>query len=368
MYIFLYIFFLILYLLLCNNKNNNKSRKIYIIVVTIVLSLVSALRHNGVGIDTYSYYMSYINSQDLTWEYIGDNISSFFKGEMIKDPGYILLTKFLGLIIVDFNVYLFVVAFLFLSAIGYILYKSVGNLFGYVISYSYYLSLFYGFFPNSAIRQTIAMAILLWAIIIYNDKHRRILPLVFLIFASLIHKSVIFGLIPLFFLYFNNVKFVYKSAIIIMPLLFAINLEFVEILVLLSGAEHYMSYIEGKEGSSVIFIVEMVFFYVIGLLSLKYINRNSLYHKLALISFALAISIISFMRVNPSLQRLIAYFSIWGMVFIPNALYAHKSILKKIFIVCVLALCIGRSILIPNQYKFFWQQMELHERYGRVFR
>lgn len=369
MYICLYIFLFLLYIFFYNKRYKNSSRKNYIIIVTLVLSLVSALRHNGVGVDTYAYYMTFTDSKDLPWSYIWENILSFFQGAMIKDPGYALFTKIMGTILVDFNVYLFFVALFFLSAIGHILYKSVNNLFGYVISYSFYISLLYVFFPNSAIRQTIAMAFLLWAIIIYQNKHQKLIPVVFIVFAFLLHKSVLFGLIPLCLMFIKNTQLIYKGAIVLMPLFFAVSFEFVELLILLSDAEHYKQYIEGEGGTSVVFIVEMCFFYLIGFVALKFINNNSIYYqRLAFIAFALAISIISFMRVDPSLQRLIAYFSIWGMVFLPNALYAHKPLLRKILIVCVLALCIGRTVLIPSPYKFFWQQMELHDRYDGMYR
>lgn len=368
MYIFLYVFLFFLYLLLYNRRYNQSSRKNYIIIVTLVLSLVSALRHNGVGVDTYAYYITFTDSQNLSWSYILGNILSFFRGAIIKDPGYALFTKCMSTILGNFNLYLFFIAIFFLSAIGYILYKSVDNLFGYVISYSYYISLLFGFFPNSAIRQTVAMAFLLWAIIIYQNKHKKIIPIIFIVFASLIHKSVLFGLIPLFFMYIKNIQLIYKSAIILMPLFFWVSFKFVELLILLSGAEHYMKYIEGNGGTSVMFIVEMCIFYLIGFSALKYINNSSYYQRLACIAFALAISIISFIRVDPSLQRLIAYFFIWGMIFIPNALYAHKTLARKMLFMSVLALCIGRSVLIPTPYKFYWQQMELNDRYYGIYR
>ena len=368
MYIFLYFFLLFLYILLKKNKNKKSSRQTYIIVATIILSLVSALRHKGVGIDTFAYYMSYSDIQNTTWSDITNHIFSFFQGAVLKDPGYSLFNKICATILGPFEIYLFFVALFFLSALGYILYHSVEHLFGYVISYSYYISLFYGFFPNSAIRQTVAMSFLLWAVIIYHKKHRFVIPAILFLFAFLIHKSVLFGLVPLCFLLIKNVKFIYRSALIITPLLFAVSLEFVRLLVLLSEAEHYMQYIEGEGGTSVVFIVEMCFFYLIGFAALKFINKERPYTKLAFISFALAISIISFIRVDPSLQRLIAYFSIWGMVFLPNALYYHKPFVRRILIICVFALCIGRSVLIPTPYKFFWQYMNLSERYDEIYR
>jgi transmembrane protein EpsG len=363
MYIALYIFLIVLYFILYKKGYGNSTKKKYIVIVTLVLSLVSAIRHDAVGVDTYAYYLSFMEAKEVPWSDIWYNLISFFQGSIIKDPGYALFVKVAGIIFHDFHVYLFFVALFFLSALGYILYKSVDQLFGYVISYSFYISLLYTFFPNSAIRQTIAMSFLLWAIIIFLSKNRKLIPLIFLIFAFLLHKSVLFGVIPVFVYYFKNTKLVYRSALLFMPLFFAVSFEFVELLVLLSDAEHYLQYIEGDGGSSVVFIVEMVFFYLIGFASMKYVNHYPLYRRFAFIAFALAISIISFMRVDPSLQRLIAYFSIWGMVFLPNALYVHRGTVRNILIVCVLALCIGRSVLTPTPYKFYWQHMELHERY-----
>lgn len=365
MFLSLYIFLFLLYLFL---RHKRSSRKSYIITVTLVLSLVSSLRNNGVGIDTFAYYMNFLDCQNIPWDILMENILSFFQGTIIKDPGYALFSKFLGFILGNFNVYLFFVALFFLSAIGCILYKSVNKLFGYVISYSFYISLLYGFFPNSAIRQTVAMAFLLWAIIIYHNKHKVIVPILFTIFALLLHKSVLFGLIPLILMFIKNTQLIYKAAIVLMPLFFLISVKFVELLILFSGAEHYMQYIQGGGGNSVVFIVEMCIFYLIGFAALKIIDFNvNYYNKFAFIAFALSISIISFIRVDPSLQRLIAYFSIWGMVFLPNALYAHKPLVRKILVVCVLALCIGRTVLIPTPYNFFWQQMELHERYNGIY-
>lgn len=368
MYIILYGLLLILYFSLRNIRDNNKSRKIYIITATLILSLISAIRHLAVGNDTYAYFMSYENATYLNWSDIFNNIQDYWHGAALKDPGFEIIEKGFTYISNDFIIYQFTIALLFISALGHLIYKNVHNLFGCFISYSFYLSLFYSYLPNSATRQTIAMGLLFWAIIIWVEKKQKILPLLIVLFASLIHKSVFLGFIPIILYYIHGSRLIYQYALVISCIVFIFGQPIAQYMAMASATERYMGYVQSEyyaeQAKPIAFIIEMLIFYLIGILK-KGQNKESIQYKtLYKLNFALAICFISFIWVNPNLMRVIAYFSIWGIAFIPNALDQYLYPYKTLLYVIILALTVGRTVITPPPYKLYWQEMQLNERFN----
>lgn len=367
MYIVLYILLFILYFYLKNNIDTNKARKVFIYIATIILSIFSALRHLAVGNDTYAYYMSFESAIDVSWSTIFTNIRDYWHGVALKDPGYDIIEKGFHYFSNEFVVYQFAIAVLFLSAIGHIVYRNVNTLFGCVISYSFYISLFYSYLPNSATRQTIAMGMLLWAIVLWIEKKYKFLPFAIIIFASLIHKSVLLGFIPIVIYYIRCSHLIYKYAIFISLIVFVFGQPIAQYMATVSAAEQYMGYVQADyyagQAKPITFIIEMVVFYFIGFFTKKSNREHSKYAEFYTLCFSLAICFISFIWVNPNLMRVIAYFSIWGIAFIPNVLERHYAYYKTILYTLVILLTVGRSVLALPQYKFYWQEMQLNERF-----
>ena len=216
------------------------------------------------------------------------------------------------------------------------------------------------------------MGIMLWGIILWleeQSKMRLLLTTLMILAASTIHKSSLVGFLPLIAAWINRPKLIFLSAIIGCPLLFLFGQSAAQFLGELSQVEDYMSYgmssFYDTAEKPTSFIYLMLLFYGVGLIRIKGIERENDFVKLSFALFAIAISIISFIQVDPSLLRLIAYFSLWGVIYLPNAIdRLGERTIKAVLCAMILIVIVGRSVLSPPVYKFYWEQMQLHERYG----
>ena len=376
MYIALYFLIFLLYFTLRGKGDQEQAKRIFIYIITLALCLGSALRHMGVGNDTYAYFLDYEEVATISWEQILQSVKDYYSDSHLnpieKDPGYVIFSKLFSSISHKFGVYQFSVALLFLSAVGRMIYKGVKPFWGYLLSYTFFIFVFYHYLPNSATRQTIAMGIMLWGIILWMEEQSRkrlLLATLMILAASTIHKSSLVGFLPLIAAWINRPKLIFLSAIIGCPLLFLFGQSAAQFLGELSQVEDYMAYgissFYNTAEKPTSFIYLMILFYGIGLIRIKGIERESDFIRLSYALFSIAISIISFVQVDPSLQRLIAYFSLWGVIYLPNAIdrLGERNI-KAVLCAMILIVIVGRSVLSPPVYKFYWEQMQLHERYG----
>lgn len=376
MYIGLFILLFLLYLALHKKPDQDRAKRTFIYIFTLALCLGSALRHMGVGNDTYAYFLVYEEIEFLPWSQVIQSVQEFYSDSHLnsikKDPGYLIFAKLFTYTTPNFGVYQFFVALLFLSAVGHIIYRGVKPMWGYLLSYTFFIFVFYHYLPNSATRQTIAMGIMLWGIILWVEnqtKKHLLLAILMILVGSTIHKSSLVGFIPLFITWVNRPKLIFLSAIIGCPLLFFFGQSAAQFLGELSQVEDYMGYgistFYNTEEKPTLFVYLMILFYSLGLIRIKDIGQEGDFIRLAFALFSIAISIISFIQVDPSLQRLIAYFSLWGVIYLPNAVnrLGDRNI-KAMLCLIILIVIIGRIFLSPPPYKFYWQEMQLHERYG----
>ena len=169
----LIVFLLILYRSLVKSNSKN-SRKQFIIITTIVMILISGLRHEGVGNDTLATMMGFEQTIDKSWqEVFTDFWGKYFNPNVYvgKDPGEPVFYKTLSLFTTDTRVFLFVVAIIVLLSLGCFIYYSTQSLQTTLFSYIYFITLSYNYIPNSSFRQAIAFAILLLGYIALNSKN-----------------------------------------------------------------------------------------------------------------------------------------------------------------------------------------------------
>lgn len=372
MYIGLFILLFLLYLVLHKIPDQDRAKRTFIYIFTLVLCFGSALRHMGVGNDTYAYFLNYEEIESLPWNQVIQSVQEFYSGSHLnaiqKDPGYTLFVKTIQTISPSFEVYLFLIALLFTSAIGYIVYKNIHTLFGYIIAYSFYISLFYHFLPNSAIRQTIAMGIALWGLIIFINKNRFLLPCLMIYIASTIHKSSIIGFLPLLLFLIQRPKTIFKLALIIGPLLYITGRSVASFLAEMSDVDDYMLYATSSfyktAEQPIMFIIQIILLYLLGLYTIGQKDLKERNEQFVYICFSIACYLVSFILIDPTLIRLIAYFSIWGVAYVPNLPSQYSSNFRAALWIILLVLTMGRSLISPPPYKFYWQEMQLHERYG----
>ena len=378
MYICFYVSTIVLYLVLRCFENQDKMKRLYIILITLLLCFCTAFRNIAMGNDTYAYYMHFerMANADLG-ELIENTINSITSSSnnANKDPGYSVLAKIAYTILLgNYEIYQFLIALLILSAIGYLVYNYVQDFSGYLLSYCFYISIFYHYLPNSATRQSIALGIFLWSAIIWIKKRNIFFPLMMILIASFIHKSVLIGILPFLVMYMKNKNKLIIYTIIGTALFFAMGSYLTVLMGNLINSENYAAYVQSgyyeRTGSRpFVYILQMLALFVLNLYKRQNLNEIPVNEQLIQVCFFLSIVFVPMILVDPSLIRLDAYFAIWGVVFIPYILENFEKRTKhwQIIYILLFVLTFGRPILsgVPT-YKFKWEQMHLHKRYGEI--
>lgn len=387
MYLSLFVAVLVLYLLLKDFPDKRLAKKSFIFIITFLMCLAASLKNWGVGNDTYAYYLDFERMREASFS---DIFAMFGNAGREMEPGFRLFEKICGIIFPNYYIYTFFMALLFTSAIGKLIYMSVKHLSSYVICYGYYLSLLFFNVPNNLLRQTIAMAFIIWAVIFIVQGKKTIWPVLLLFIAFMLHHSSIIGFVPLVFLKMKNIKFVYIASLVICPVVFVLGPYIVDMMVILSGNPRYAHYL-GQESSAkpVMFIVQMFLFYFVGMLNYKNLNKLDTLGRIVYGSFALAIATVAFLWVDSDMIRITMFFSIWGILFVafsvedittkfvslnpvpavrPKKRRKPKKrldpvLVRRIAYLAILALILGRMVLQPQVYKFYWEDMELLDRY-----
>lgn len=362
MTLYLVIFAILLYAFY-SGQPFEKSAKGYCICMTVVLILVSGLRHEAVGNDTYAVMMNFERIKDVSWSEIWISFLPKYlspSSAIGKDPGEDVLNKILSYFIPDSRLYLFVIAAFFLIVLGWFIYKHASSLKSLLFSYTFFMIIFYQYAPNSSMRQTVAIAILLIAYS-FLEKKKFLHFFLLLLLASFFHKSSLVALVlaPLFL--FDRVSLIYKCSLVLFAFVL-LNYEFVANM-LIDTNDIYGSYVgsgyyKGSKPINVILLIAGL--YTIGLISLNY-NTKLIEMKSYYYGAALSFILVPLVWVDPSALRLIAYFGIYLALLLGNTFedyhYGSKYFIGLMFVFLVYA------FLSVDNYHFMWEQMQLHERY-----
>lgn len=163
--------------------------KIYSAIVALQWILVSGLRHWSVGSDTSSYAYSFEMLKEAPWDTLFSNIYNYlFCGLKIKDPGYPLLVKVFQLFSDDYQIFLILIATVFMSLLAVWIYRNSSSP---CTSYILFSTLFYAFYAVTGHRQTLATALIVF--VGYEQiKQRKLLGfLVVTLISFLLHKSAL---------------------------------------------------------------------------------------------------------------------------------------------------------------------------------
>lgn len=362
---------IVLLFILLKNRDQDVARKQFVIITTMMLVLLSCLRNEAVGNDTFAYLRYFDDITNTSWKDIFGNFwDSYFNPSKTvgKDPAMQVLNKVLSLIISNHTVYLFIIASILLVPLGVFIYKNTSNLSECLFGYTFYITLYYTYLPNSAIRQSIALGIIILGYLYYQKQHKVLYFALIIIAASLFHKS---SLIVFVFLGLSLIRN-YKKVYVLMLPVFILMLFFYNYVgfALASQSEIYEMYAEGYYGTgSKPFMVIILFIglYLIGLFQVRrFVDDlgSSADGNLMLIGAGLCTVFVPLIRMDPSMIRMTSYFVIWSFVFIPKAIERYQLAVAKLLFVVILLLFSYRALNEQSGYAFNWQQMELHERYN----
>lgn len=364
-------FILILYILLLYHfiyRTHVKDKsKTFCFWTAVVMFLISSLRHEAVGNDTYAY-MQHFENFNMTWGEIWQNfLLKYMTPSAVigKDPGIDVFDKVVGYIIPNGRWYISLVSLITIGTIAYFIYDNAKTLRSVCFSFIFFATLFYQYIPNSAVRQSIAMVCLLWGYkLLKNRKFWQFAVMVLL--ASTFHKSALIGITMLPLMFTKRIKVVYLFALMgfIMVLLFPNQIA------LFLGGENevYASYVGGdyynraNRPVMIIFLILILFIltYFILIKDEKLIENRIYYYGCALTFLSVPL-----IWVDPSALRLISYFGLFMPLLIGNEIDWYLPNSKMIYAVIVLAFFL-KNMFGNDNYHFMWQEMELHDRYGYV--
>lgn len=348
------------------NSNAAFVRKKYISLICFILILQSGLRNVAVGDDTYAYFLKFEEVKITTWSNIYDSIKEYYQLGIGKDPGYQIFQKMIQLVTDEYQVFLFMVAILFFVALGNFIYKSTTRLSDAILAFVIYSVLFYSFFSITGIRQTIATAATLFGYELI--KKRKLIPfLIVILLASTIHKSALI-FIPFYFIArIKNPKYLYRIVLVLFPLFMIFKNNMGNYVRVLGGYEQYDEF-EGA--GTYTFTAMFLLMSIVALWRSKLIIKNNQNAQHYYNAFAIALLFIPLTWINPTAMRIVQYFSIFMLLFIPEIIHSFEFISKKIrrditrfTIVLLIVLFLKSNWGDKIPYGFFWEEMRLSVNY-----
>ena len=162
-----------------------KDRKIYMMIMTVILTAISACRTEKIGADTQQFCQAFreINSGGIV-DRAGREL----------EYGFQLLCKILGEVSSDAQILIIVTSIFCVPVLMYSIYKNSVD-----VSLSVYLFIAFNYFSYemNAMRQVIAICIILLGIELFLKKHKNVLFVLTVLFATLFHSSAITMLVLL---------------------------------------------------------------------------------------------------------------------------------------------------------------------------
>lgn len=351
---FVLLIFLLFLLFKYANLSDCYKYKYYINISLLLCILLSGLRDYSVGADTMAYYESFQRVSNTSWSDIFLNFKKVYIEGIGKDPGYDLFVKFFQVFSSNYRAYLFFIAVLFFYFLRDLFYRFTTDLVEIFLGLVIYQILFFSFFSITGLRQTIA-TIFTFISVRYIQK-RMFLPFLLLILAaSFIHKSVLLFL-PLYFIgVIKKQKLLLGAALLSFPILLVFARSFAYLLAFLSQSDEYMAYAESTYETSgarnfafFLLFTSLWCFYLL----YKRVSLNTLLTNCC----SLAVIFTPLTWVDPSLMRVVQYFSIFSIFLFVRMITSYNLKARHIYIFTFTLLFLFVIIKRGDYYVFFWQK------------
>ncbi len=350
---------LLLFLLLFFALKKREAKKKFVVIASVAMVLVSGLRHPLVGSDTEGTMDRF---QRVIKTTLSEVLFSFWDNYLNptstggKDPAEDLFYKILSIFTDNSQVMLFVVAIIVLTSIGIFIYKHTRTLQEVLFSYVFFITLFYQYIPNSAVRQPLAVAILLFAFSALENK-RNVKFIILLFFASLFHKSaLIVGLmLPLSMM--KNVKSIYYLFI---PLFVFVMLFYEYLGYLLMGVnEIYDSYLQARfyQSNSKPFLVIVLMVGLYAFIAYSGLPRkvDDICDRLIYYGAGITMALVPLIWLDPSMLRLICYFGLYMAFAVGKAAENSKS--SKQIMIFIYLIFLVKILITGDEYHFMWENI-----------
>ena len=324
-----------------------RRRAWFVSFATIQWIVLSGFRDVTVGADTAQYKALFLQSQTLPLGAFTDRFFEIVFTES-EDPGFYLFQRLIQYVITDYQVYLVLIAMIFMIPLGYFIYKYSSEP---LISFLLFSVLFYEFFAVTGLRQTVATALVV--LVGYHFVRARKLGwfLLLVCIAMTIHKSSLI-FVPFYFLANKQLTKAYLMTMFGVVIgLFAFRNSFFDLLVQVSGYETY-SAMEGAGAVNFSLMLLSVLFVALWRKDQILANNPSAIHFFNALLLAACLLPLTFL--NPSMMRLVQYFSLFLLLMIPEIVGTFER-RERLVVYYSAVMLLGRLFIREAPvYSFFW--------------
>lgn len=337
----------------CRRKydlSTTKKTAIFASIVTIVWIILSGARAGTVGDDTAAYMMNFVQRGNDSWEELWGAFASKYiykENITVKDAGYPLFVKTVHVITDNPQLYLVIVAGIFFIPMrNWIIQHSENALVSYII----FSCLFYSFFAITGIRQTIATSMMIFFGYDLIKKRKLLHFLALYAISSTIHASAI-AFVPFYWIaQVKLTKYIILLYWLFIILSFTFAQKFLFILQSVVGYEAYQQYDGAALGNFAILYVILAVLYSI--FYKKIVERKD--NNAPLNAILTGCIFIPFLSINPSLMRVIQYYSIFLIILFPNAASMFSSPKDKQFYLYASCIILVLFLIKQNPYYAFY--------------
>lgn len=353
--------------LIMGRMDNKKNRLIYIVLCSVVLIFVAAMRspewmETMYNIDTLNYKNIFEYSLSMSWEDFWESAyMRYMEHAEEMDIGFFAFNKTIGLITHDFHTYSVIADLIFFIPLGVLLYRYCTSISQIVFAFVFYIALIQIFLFGGA-RQIFAMGFDMVALIAILDK-KRLWAMVFFLLGIFIHFSSILFFPPLIMVWMgvrpSILKFSHVLCFLVFPIVLTMPNEIIVFMGDLMGMEKYAEY--GKveiQGGATTFIILIEMLSLFCLLAIKVRdlleNENIRYFYIMAPFFTLFAPLI---HSNGSMIRVSLYYHLFLMFLVPYAIECLFNVNNRRF-AYVIAIGIMAILTLSNggiTYFFYWQ-------------
>lgn len=289
------------------SRKNKVSKKRCVFLITVVLTLFSGLRSWKMG-DVYHYYYAFLQCNSESWHL------DFTSHDSV---GTQILYRIIGQLHLDFGVCLFLIAAFSAISLGVFVYRYSTSPY---LSYLIYIGLGSYIFTLSGLKQTIAMAFVMWAMMaVIESKPKRFL--VFTALGALFHLPACIFLVAYFAAHKKIDGLYFAGLVAIAVLVMVFRDQIVEKMAALYYEDELkFNASEGIGGKFIILLAILVFSIVIHPLT----DNNKTYRYLFNI-MVLAAILQSFSAYDNVFTRLADYYFQFFSFFVPLVLNSRTE-------------------------------------------
>ena len=313
------------------------------VVAAINAIILSTFRDWSVGADTRSYLYTFNEINNYSWEKIlGLFNEKYVIGSFDGDPGYYLVTKVFQCFSTNYQWWLLFMAVAFTVPFAFFVMKYSSDA---LISWVMYFALFFGFFGTTGMRQTLACSVAFFVSLPLIKEKKIIYFIISVILASTLHHSCLIFL-PMFFI--SKVKFnrVINYIYWVLIILAFIAKDKVFAIMNAVGANGKYGYYEGAGAPTFTFFLLCISI-LLTLFREKIVDNKEFSINFSAHATMLAMMFSPLLLIDPSLMRIVMYFSFFLIILLPEFtnIFTEKSkgIFKVIVIVVLMFLALRTS-------------------------